>query len=212
MKRLAIIGSGDLGEQVAWLSAQTGEYQMVGFYDDFTQAGSIKHGHPILGSISDITSHFQSNKWDCLFIGIGYKHMQTRQELYERFSTYIPFATLIHPNAFVDSSASVGSGSILYPGCVVDMKSTIGNNTLLNAGCVIAHDTHVGSHCFLSPAVKIAGFVTVESQVSIGIGAILIDNLNIASGTKIGAGAIVLKTIFKKGVYFGVPATLKKAL
>lgn len=210
MKRLAIIGAGDLGLQLAHLASMTGQYTLAGFFDDTRNAGDVAAGAIVMGGVESIARLYAQDQFDCLVIAIGYKHLRARQAIYEQFAGKIPFANLIHPHAIIDPTCTLGEGTVVYTGCVLDMEAKIGANTLLNAGCVISHHSEVASGCFLSPAVSIAGFVTVEPGCVLGIGTIVIDNIRIAAGTRTGAGAVVTRSIDQPGLYLGVPARLAK--
>lgn len=206
MKRLAIIGSGALGIQVAWHALSTGEFCIAGFFDDTKTEGIDVGNYQILGAIDSIESAFENSVFDCLFIAIGYNHMAVRSELFQRFYPRFPFATIIHPSSIIDASATIGAGSIVYPGCLVDMNVSIGNNVLLNLSCVVSHDTSIGNHCFLSPSVRLAGFVKLASNIVLGIGSIVIDSIIIGENIRTGAGAVVTKSIQDQGLYIGIPA------
>jgi sugar O-acyltransferase (sialic acid O-acetyltransferase NeuD family) len=210
MKKLALIGAGDLGQQIAWHAKQDGHYEVVGFFDDYATVGQQQHGHLILGNTSKIEELHAKGVFDVLMIAIGYKHFNMRAALYEKFAGKIPFGTIIHSSSHVDSSAEIGEGCMVYPGCVIDMNAKLDANVLLNVGCVIAHDSEIGKHSFLSPAVKVAGFVQIGECVSLGIGCILIDNIALCSNTRIGAGAVVINDIEEPGLYVGIPAKIKK--
>lgn len=212
MKRLAILGAGDLGVQVAWHASQTGKFSVCGFFDDVKKKGELIEGIPILGSFKAIDTFYQAGHFDQLVIAIGYNHMAFRESLFEKYRGKIPFAVIIHPSAIVDSSAIIEEGSILYPGCVIDMNAHIGRNVLLNACCVIAHDSSVGDHCFFSPSVSLAGFIKVGKKVNLGIGTIVIDSVQLCEGTKTGAGAVVISSTSEPGLYVGIPAKKIKNL
>lgn len=211
MKRLGIVGAGDLGVQLAHLARKTGKYEPVAFFDDSCEAGRLIAGIPVHGGLAMLEDAHSLPPLDELVIAIGYRHLEFRQQLFERLRARFRFATLVHPNAFVDPTCLLGEGAVVYAGCVLDMNSEIGCNALLNVGCVIAHDSKVGAGCFLSPAVKIAGFVQLEPSVTLGIGTIVIDNIRIASGARTGAGAVVINDLEAPGLYVGVPARMKKA-
>lgn len=211
MKRLAIIGSGDLGEQLAWHARQDNHYTVVGFFDDFAEPGLARHGLPVLGKVSDVLPSFKEGLFDELLLAIGYKHFEQRRAIYDSLKNEIPFGKLIHSSSYIDPSVRIGSGVVVYPGCVVDMKARLEDNVLLNAGVVIAHDTTIGSHSFLSPGVKVAGFVSVGNCVSLGIGTSVVDKLQIADFVRTGAGAVVTENLTEPGLYLGVPARYKKA-
>lgn len=205
MKTLAIIGSGDLGQQIANYALSDNHYGKVVFFDDFTNEKSI-NTIPVIGKTADVEKAFELKKFDELLIGIGYKHLAVKKELFEKFNNKIPFGRIIHSTSWVDVTAIIEKGAVIYPGCIIDAKARIKENTVLNLGCTIAHDTYIGAHSFLSPRVAIAGFVKVEEQCVLGINSTIIDNINISSNTQIGAGSLVIKSIEKKGLYVGNPA------
>lgn len=204
MKTLAIIGAGHLGQQIAYYAIADHHYDKIVFFDDFSKE-KIKKGFQILGSTENIIDEFNNNSFQEIIIGIGYKHLPVRKQIFERFEKKIPFGTIIHSSCWVDKTAKIQEGCVIYPGCVVDAFAEIKQNTIVNIGCTIAHDTVVGNHCFLSPRVALAGFVNIEEQCVIGINATVIDNINIVSQTQIGGGTVVIKNIEKKGLYVGNP-------
>jgi sugar O-acyltransferase (sialic acid O-acetyltransferase NeuD family) len=203
-KTLAIIGSGHLGQQIAHYAITDGHYANVVFFDDFateTQA----NGYAILGNSNAVEKEFENRSFDELIIGIGYKHLHVRQQLFNRFSDTIPFGTIIHSSCWVDATATVEVGCVIYPSCTIDAHVIIGKNTILNVACTIAHDTKIGNHCFLSPRVALAGFISIEEQCIIGINATIIDNISIVSNTQIGGGTVVIENITQNGLYVGNP-------
>jgi sugar O-acyltransferase (sialic acid O-acetyltransferase NeuD family) len=202
---LAILGAGDLGQQIAHYAISDKQYDGVVFFDDFTNEKEVS-GHKVIGTIKEVEEAFQNKKFDALLIGIGYKHLSTRKKLFELFNHKIPFGTLIHSSSWIDNSAIIKDGVIIYPNCCVEAYSIVDNNSILNISCSIAHDTYIGKHSFLSPRVAIAGFVEVEEQCNIGINVTIIDNIKIKSNTQIGAGTVVIKNIEKSGLYVGNPA------
>ena len=204
MKTLAIIGSGDLGQQLAHYAVADGHYKKVCFIDDFATEFE-KVGISIIGKTSDISRLFNENAFDELIIGIGYLHLEKRKEFYEKFKDEIPFGTIIHSSSWIDPTSKIEPGVVIYPSCSVDINATIGANSILNNGCTIAHDTQIGAHSFLSPRVAIAGFVSVGEKCIIGINATIIDNITIVSKTQVGGGTVVVKNIEKSGLYVGNP-------
>lgn len=205
MKKLAIIGSGDLGQQIAHHAIESDQFKVVGFFDDFKTTTEQVMGLPILGGTADILSVFQAGGFDELLIGIGYKHLAVKAKLYERFKDKIPFAKLIHRSCHIDSTAVIAEGCVIFPGCIIDQHAELHPNVLLNIGCSISHHTHIGAHSFLSPCVTIAGFVTVNTQCIIGINATLIDNINLCERIQIGGGGVVITDLNQPGLYVGNP-------
>lgn len=205
MKTLGIIGSGILGLQMAHYAITDKHYDKVVFIDDFATEKE-KSGYSIIGNSNGVEKLYKLGLFDELIIGIGYKHLKVKKELFEKFSGKIPFGKLIHSSAWIDATSVVEEGCFIYPNCVIDANVIIKANTILNLNCTIAHDTVVGSHSFLSPRVAVAGFVTIEELCFIGINATIIDTINIKSQTQIGGGAVVIQSIEKNGLYVGNPA------
>jgi len=203
-KTLAIIGSGHLGQQIAHYAISDNHYEKVVFFDDFSNE-KYSNGFHILGNSDTIENEFAKQSFDEILIGIGYKHLAVRKQLFERFKDKIPFGTIIHSTAWLDKTATVKAGCVIYPCCCIDAHAVVDHNTILNISCSVAHDTHIGKHCFLSPRVAIAGFVTVEEMCILGINATVIDNIKIVSKTQIGGGTVVIKNIEKSGLYVGNP-------
>jgi sugar O-acyltransferase (sialic acid O-acetyltransferase NeuD family) len=205
MKRLAIIGSGDLGQQIAYHAETDNHYDVIGFFDDYKEKEERINNLPILGKTSDILDGYQKGFFDEILIGIGYKHLSFRTDIYHQFKDQVPFGKLIHSSSIIDPSSTIKEGVIIYPGCLIDQYVEIGENTLLNVGCTVAHDTKIGAHSFLSPRVAIAGFVTVGDCCILGINSTIIDNIQLANNTQIGGGGVVIKSIEQKGLYVGNP-------
>lgn len=205
MKTLAIIGSGDLGQQIAHYAITDNHYQKVVFFDDFTSQKEV-NSIPVIGTTQTIDLAFNDHLFDEIIVAIGYKHLAVKKQLFEQLQSKIPFGKIVHSTSWVDPTATIEKGCVIYPGCVIDAHSIIKENSILNISCSIAHDSVVGSHCFLSPRVAVAGFVTIQEQSIIGINATLIDNITVAEKTQIGGGTVVIKSIEKSGLYVGNPA------
>jgi sugar O-acyltransferase (sialic acid O-acetyltransferase NeuD family) len=205
MKRIAIIGSGHLGQQILYHIHTDTEDQVVGFFDDFQEKGSLVKDLPVLGGKNDIPDSFQQGLFDELVIAIGYKHLDFKKQVFESFKNKIPFYTFVHSTSIVDPSAKIGSGTIIYPNCMIDQDVEIGDNVLMNISCSIAHDSVIGNHCFLSPSVSIAGFVKVSELCILGINSTIIDNISISEKVQLGGGSVVIKNISNPGLYVGNP-------
>lgn len=205
IKTLAIIGSGDLGQQIAHYAISDNHYGRVVFIDDFAKQSSI-NAIAIIGTTKDIVDLYKNKLFDELIIGVGYKHLLKRKQLFEVFSKIIPFGTIIHSSSWVDESSVIKAGCVIYPSCSLDSNSFIEENTIINIGCTIAHDTIIGAHSFLSPRVALAGFVKVDELCVLGINSTIIDNLKISSGTQLGGGTVLIKDVLDSGLYVGNPA------
>lgn len=204
MKRIAIIGAGLLGKQIAHYISTDQGYDPIGFFDDHVKIAS---GDVILlGTVNDVQAQYDYGVFDQLVIGIGYAHSAYRWQCFERFWPRIPFLTFIHSSCWIDTTATIGAGSVLMPRCSVADNCTLGNNVVLQIGCSINHHSKIEANTFLGPGVTLAGCVTVGRDCFLGVGSVLIDSINLVSGVQTGGGAVVTQSLSHAGLYVGVPA------
>lgn len=213
MKRLVIIGAGELGQQIAHFVTVDQQFNFIGYVDDWQEKGTIINGKPVLGSINNLSKLYSDGAFDEVLIGVGYKHLKFRKALYDRFYGEIPFATFIHSSCYVDPTAEIGEGAVIYPKCIIDKNTHIKNNVLLNWGTGIGHDSILEEHSFFAPRATLAGCTKIGEMCFIGAGAVIIDHISIANSTLIGGGAIVVENITKpQGIYVGNPARFLKKI
>ncbi len=206
MKRLAIIGAGALGRIIAHY-AELDNYEIVGFFDNFLACGKERFGYRILGNENDVLSLFGEGHFDYLLVGVGYNHMDYRHEVFQRFSSSIPFPTLVHPSVYADPTAKISAGTIILPGCTLDMYSKIGNNCFIYTDSHICHDTTIGDGCFVASGVHISGQSKIGDCSFIGIGATIKDYVTLQNHSKIGAGAVVVNDVEHTEIFYvGNPA------
>lgn len=213
MKRLLIIGGGELGTQVAHWAMTTQCFQIVGFADDNLPIGKpgnsvskqeLLCSHHVLGKIDEVPRLYANGLFDEAFIAIGYMYMPLRKKLYLLMKEHnIPLATIISPHVYIDPTAQIGSGVIIYPGSIVDKEAVIEDNTLINLGCIIAHNTTISRHCFLSPNVTVAGFTKIGELCFLGCSSTILDNLRVANGVTVGAGSLIRHDLTEQGTYVG---------
>lgn len=211
-KKLVIIGASELGSLVKYYAEDSGDYKVVGYYDDFKTKDTRLNGIKIIGTVNNVLNDFHSNIFEYLFIAIGYNHMDKRKYYFNQFKDSIPFPNIIHRSAYIDSSVKLGKGNIVFPGCVVDCFSELKDNILLNTGVSIAHHTTIQSHCFIAPGVSFAGRVNIGESCFIGIGSIITDLVNISKGCIIGGGSLVFNNTEPDQLLYGSPAKVIRKL
>lgn len=209
MNRLAIIGAGDLGIQIAnYINPTTTNF--VGYIDDTKKVGTHFNGAPILCSIDLIEEFFSNNVFDSLIIGIGYNHFDFKEQLINKIKiAKIPLKSIIAPNVYIHSSSTIGAGCFILPGTVIDQNCIIGVSTILNCNVTVSHDSIISNNCFIGPGAVICGYVEIEKNCFIGANSTVIDNIKIIENSKVGAASTVLQDISIKGTYIGTPAKIK---
>lgn len=206
MKRLGIIGSGNMGQLIAHYALSNDLFELAGFYDDLQDAGIEVGIGSVLGKTCQVHDQYQEGVFDEVLIAIGYNHFALRKALFEQLQGRVPFARLIHPTAYVDPSSKIAEGVVILPGCIIDRNVVVEENVFLNIGSVIAHDSSIGAHSFLAPGVKIAGFTNIGQCCFLGVGSTISSRIRLCDGSYIGAGAVVIRDIGEPDRYVGVPA------
>ncbi len=207
MKRVAIIGAGDMGRHLNRVFSES--LETVGFFDDFASSSSVVDGLPVLGGLSAVESAYAQAKFDFLVLAIGYKHLEQRLGIFSRFQGKIPFLTWVHPSSYVDASCRLGEGVVVLAGCVLDVNVHVGDVAFLNVSCTVAHDSVIGRNSFLAPRTTVAGFCSIGESNFLGIGTVVRDNITTCANTQTGAGAVVCKNTESSGLYLGLPAKLR---
>lgn len=198
--KLALVGYGDLGRQIEIMLADSSPPSAVAYFDDNAHREGRPGAAPFAAHTSDDFKDFR------FYVGIGYKHLALKTQIIERLvelGRAVPH--LVHPNAYVHSSAQLGHGAIIYAGCTVDQNARIGRGALLNNGVVVAHDSVIGDGCWLSPGVTVSGRVTIGAHCFLGSGTTVTNHVEIGAGATVGLATAVTKRIAAGATVMGNP-------
>ena len=113
--------------------------------------------------------------------------------------------TFIHPSAIIGKRTSLGAGCIIEPNVIISNDVVIEDAVFINCNSNIGHDSKIGKFSSIMASVTIGGHCSISNLVYIGSGAILLPKVTIASELLIGAGSVVIKSLNKRGSYFGNP-------
>jgi sugar O-acyltransferase (sialic acid O-acetyltransferase NeuD family) len=205
MVDLLIAGAGGFGREVASLvddiNRAQSRWRLVGFLDRPGERDRTVRGLPVLdaASASSLAPDTQA------VIAVG--DPQVKERIVGQVEQLgLPFATLVHPTALMDSSVTLGSGSIVCAGSILTVNIVVGAHVSVNPGCTIGHDAVIGEYSTLAPGCHISGEATIGRSVMLGTGACMIQQTKIGDGTIVGAGAVVVRDIPSGVTAVGVPA------
>lgn len=194
MKKLIIIGAGGHGRVVSETAKLNG-YEVIDFLDDADNQYTI-------GKVADFIKYIGTADFT-VAIGNNAVRMKIQSELIKSGANV---ASLIHPNATVSESASIGKGTVVMAGAVINAGAVVGDGAIINTCASVDHDCRIGNFSHISVGARICGTVVIGNCTWIGAGATVINNINICGGSTVGAGAVVVKDINESGTYVGVPA------
>jgi len=115
------------------------------------------------------------------------------------------YTQLIHPSAYIASSALISTGVLVEPGVIISAQSQIDFGVSLKRGCRIGHHNSIGRFTDINPGVILSGMINIGEGCLIGSGAVIKDNISIGANTTIGVGSVVTKDIPANCIAFGNP-------
>ncbi len=204
-KRVAFIGSGEMAHHFVHYFVEDKQFDIAGYFDDYTPAGTILYGYPVLGKLDDIPNAFKKGVFDELTNAIGFTRMEYRKEVFDRFEKTIPFSTYIHSTCLIDSTAKIGRGVVIFPMSMLYFNSVIEDNVFIQVNSTVT-DSRVCKDSMVSAGVMIAGRSYVGEGCNIGVSTCISSDVKICSHVRTGAGTVVVKDITEPGTYVGVPA------
>lgn len=203
MRKLAIIGAGAYGQQIATFAKYDAieKYDIAGFIDDFEDRDKDVMGLPVLGSVSDIFDLYISGVFECVFIAIGYHHMDFKENLYKSLKGKIPLANIICRTAFIHPTVKLGEGVFIENFAIISQRSIIEDNVSITLNSIVNHDNIIKSHTFISTRVTTAGNVIIGQKCFIGVGSIISDGVTITDKVWLSPSSIVVRDITTSGHY-----------
>lgn len=206
MKKIGLIGYGELGRQFEHLISGLPYDISIIYFDDNAKKSGVKNSHSFDSFLKDEFKEFE------FLIGLGYKHLKKKKEIIDTLSYRgRKLFTFIHPTAIIDITAKIDEGTIIYPNVTIDKNVRVGKGCLLNLSVTISHDSVLEDCCYLSPSVTLSGFVNIGEMVFLGTGVSVANNVIINSSAIVGIGSVITKNIEQNHIVIGNPQrTIKK--
>lgn len=203
MKSLLIVGCGGHGMVVAETADLMGDWDKICFLDN-KFPGITEHNHIPVIAAPDTIGQFDPLQWD-IVVAIGDNQIRLKlTQSYINLGFHCP--AIIHPQAIVSSSVSIGAGTVVFANAVVNAYAKIGRAAIINTSAVVEHECRLGDGVHISPNATLAGNVHIGELSWIGAAAVVINNLVIGSNVMVGAGAVVIRAIDSKDRVVGSPA------
>lgn len=198
-KKLMIIGASGHGKVVADIAKKNG-YEEIKFLDD--DKNKKRNGiYEVVGTSEDIDKYL--NDYD-FFVGIG--NNEVRKKISKLLTEKnIKQPILIHPNAVIDATVTIGEGTVIMANAVINADTKIAKHCIINTSSTVDHDCVLENYVHVAPGSHLSGNVHVGNLTWIGVGSTVINNITICDSCFLGAGAVVIKNIKDRGTYVGVP-------
>ncbi len=204
--RLILVGGGEHARVVAEMVRSMGNaFDLLGFVDPAPcEETGRRLGLKRLGGDDALVGNSAH-----LVLGIGTVGVSSvRQDLLRRLPAS-KWATIVHANAWVSPTATLGAGTVVMAGAVVQTGAKIGEHCVVNSGAVVEHDVELGDFAQLGPGAKVGGGARIGESSYAGLGACVRDHIRIGSRVLIGMGAVVVSDVPDGACVTGVPAKAK---
>jgi sugar O-acyltransferase (sialic acid O-acetyltransferase NeuD family) len=205
-KRIAVLGAGGCGREVAMTVRQCGTEVAGYIVSDRNRIGAHDSVNEIIGDFDWLEKN--ADTLDGLVMGIGDGRVRLRlmEEATRRFPK-MNWPVFIHPDVQIDSaSAKIGRGVVICAKSVVTVNVTIDEFALVHYACTVSHECTIGRAAVLNPASTISGGVSVGEASVIGAGAVILQYRSIGARAIVGAGAVVTNDVPDDAIVAGVPA------
>jgi len=209
-ERIAIVGTGGHGREIAWLAEQVGVAR--------DKIAFVVHERFRVDDVLDGLRVHTLESGSCdgwpYIVAVGDPCM--RQHLArECEARRMEAITLVHPDVALHSTVSLGLGVVISAGAILTVNVTLADHVHVNVGATISHDCVVGRSSTISPGAHIAGHVHIGERVFVGIGAIVRNGtanspLLIGNDATVAAGACVVRHVQPSTVVMGVPAKVRR--
>jgi sugar O-acyltransferase (sialic acid O-acetyltransferase NeuD family) len=201
--RIAIAGAGGFGREVLVYArdAYPADCECVFLDDDQAKIGAVIDGAPVVGTTID----WQQRADDQVVIALGNveARMRVRSALADRG---VRFGTVVHPRAYVSTSARIEEGCVLAPFAFVGPASRLGSHTALNIFSSVGHDGRTGMCCVLSPYATLNGNACLEDGVFLGTQATVGVGVRVGNRSRVAAGSVVYHDVGVDSLAAGNPA------
>ena len=189
---IIIYGAGGHGKSVLDFVQSIGHYRVVGFIDDGLPEGESVLGFPVLGDFSVLPRLIQEGIGLAVNAVGGIGNLGIRENVFNSLNKAgFRCPVLIHPTAFVESSATLSAGTLVFPFAYIGSDASVGFGGIINTGAIISHECRLGDLVNISPNAILAGEVEVEDRVLIGMGVTINLSVKVGAGARVGNGATV---------------------
>ena len=206
MKNLVIVGAGGCGREILqWakdINKREQRWHIKGFIDDNLDA--------LCGKKCDVSvmakvDEYEIGEDDEFTCGIG--NSKIRKLVIEKLEAKgAKFVNIIHPNAVVADSCTLGKAVVIYPFALISDNAEIGDGCIINMYSSIAHDSALGEYCTISAHCDVTGMCTLGDRVFMGTTSNMVPSSRIGNDVYICAGSTVMTRLRDGAKVLGNPA------
>ena len=199
---LILVAASGLARETLEAVRVADQYEVIGVVDDNeTIWGTLFDGVKVLGGLEVVDDYPDASLLLCAGKGA------IRHAIADRLSLDDSrYATVIHQDASLGRTCTIGAGSIILAGCVLTASVSVGRHVVLMPHVVCTHDDVTEDYATLCAGVTLGGRVRVGHEAYVGMVASVREDVVIGAHALIGMGSTVVSDVPPDEVWFGVPA------
>lgn len=204
MRKLAIVGTGDFGIEMAEAVQQINEaepaWDLVGFVDDYRAPGEeVCFGKRVIGGIEAAAEE------EGLFFGIGIADPHGKEAVVGRLRERgAAFATIVAPDCSVSPSAVLGEGCFVFKRAMVCHDTVLGDFVSVG-NSIVGGDATVGDFSTTTSYVNVTS-CKVGKRVFVGSHSVVMYNADVGDDAFVCVGSIVMSRVKPGRKVMGYPA------
>lgn len=198
--RTAVIGAGGHGRVVV-SAMQAAGISVDAIFDDNDELWGTKILNvPICGPIQKLTEFHDVR----VVIAVG------NNSIRQRLAGQLPLSwiTVVHPNAYVHHSVTLGNGTVVFAGAVIQPGVSVGRHCIINSSASVDHDCRLGDFSSVGPGAHLPGNVVIGNRSALGTSSCTIPGVEIESDVIVGAGSVVIRHVPRGCTVVGNPARI----
>ena len=178
---LLILGAGQYGVMAAEIADAMGVFGRIAFLDDSYKASvaPLQKSHPeqregssqisLIGTFADLPKFAGEFRYG--FVAIGNPTLRRKLTEQLQYNCITP-AILVHPKAYVSSSAQLQKGCCVEPNATVQSGAVVATSSFIASGAVVRHDAFVGEFCHVDCNAVVESLAVVPTETHIACGSV----------------------------------------
>ena len=211
MKKLVIIGIGEIANMAYEFFSHDSEYEVCAFcvHEKYIDTDKFR-GLPVI-AFGKMQENFPISEFE-IFVGIGTGELNyQRTRIYQQVKQMgYKCATYVSSKAFVWHNVEIGENCFILPHNTLEPFVNIGDNVTLWSGNHIGHQSVIKENVFISSHVVVSGFCEIGKNTFMGVNSCVADNVKVAKDNFIGLGSVINKNTEENKIYRGNPAEASK--
>ncbi len=211
MKKLVIVGAGEIAHCAYEYFTHDSDYRVVGFAvsREYLRGGAFLD-LPLI-ALEELEGIYPAEEFSA-FVALGNGQLNRERtrlflSLKERGYT---LASYVSSKAFVWHNVEIGENCFILEHNVLQPFTKVCDNVTMWSGNHLGHRSCVREHCFITSHCVISGYCEIGSYSFLGVNCAVADHIKIAQDNFIALGSVINKNTQENAIYRGNPASLSK--